>query len=118
MALQKDPKPDTQYLLSTLLKKVSRSFYLSMAILPNQLRLPISLAYLIARAADTIADTSIIPSFKRSDYLKLLQQQLDTPSPSSLKTLSNELVPDDGRDTPRPVDSDSINMRQPCPIIS
>lgn len=40
-----------------ILRSVSRSFYLSLRILPRPLRDPLSLAYLLARATDTIADT-------------------------------------------------------------
>lgn len=40
-----------------VLRSVSRSFYLSLRILPKPLRDPLSLAYLLARATDTIADT-------------------------------------------------------------
>ena len=40
-----------------ILRSVSRSFFLSLRILPADLRDPISLAYLLARATDTIADT-------------------------------------------------------------
>ena len=39
-------------LLGDLLRQVSRSFYLSLAILPRPLREPLGLAYLLARAAD------------------------------------------------------------------
>src|SRR5439155_875358 len=42
-------------LLRDLLRRVSRSFYLSLVILPRPLREPIGLAYLLARAADTLA---------------------------------------------------------------
>ncbi len=41
-----------------LLKSVSRSFYLSMVWLPEAMRPAISLAYLLARATDSVADTS------------------------------------------------------------
>ena len=41
-----------------LLRSVSRSFYLSLRFLPTALRDPLSLAYLLARATDTIADTT------------------------------------------------------------
>jgi len=41
----------------SLLKSVSRSFYLSMRFLPAAMREPISVAYLLARASDTLADT-------------------------------------------------------------
>jgi len=40
-----------------ILKDVSRSFYLSMRVLPKAMREPISLGYLLARASDTLADT-------------------------------------------------------------
>src|SRR4029079_1139309 len=50
----------TDDLLGDLLRQVSRSFYLSLAILPRPLREPIGLAYLLARAADTVADTRLI----------------------------------------------------------
>ena len=45
-------------LLTDLLKSVSRAFYLSMRVLPSGMRESVSVAYLLARAADTIADTA------------------------------------------------------------
>jgi farnesyl-diphosphate farnesyltransferase len=57
--------------LNAMLKRVSRSFYLTLRILPRSLRTPIGLAYLFARAADTIADTALIGSAER---LTLLEQ--------------------------------------------
>ncbi len=41
-----------------LLASVSRSFYLTIRLLPATLRAPISVAYLLARASDSIADTA------------------------------------------------------------
>ena len=43
--------------LTTLLKRVSRAFYLSIRVLPSGMRESVAIAYLLARAADTIADT-------------------------------------------------------------
>ena len=43
-------------LLKDVLRGVSRSFYLTLRILPKNLREPIGLAYLLARTADTISD--------------------------------------------------------------
>lgn len=63
-------------LLTTLLKRVSRSFYLSLAILPRSLRAPISLAYLLARAADTIADTRLIGRAERLQHLEAFRALL------------------------------------------
>jgi farnesyl-diphosphate farnesyltransferase len=52
-------------LVGDLLRRVSRSFYLSLAILPRPLREPIGLAYLLARASDTVADTRLLPRAER-----------------------------------------------------
>lgn len=52
-----------------LLASVSRSFYLTLKALPRELREPISLAYLLARTADTIADTAQVPASTRLDCL-------------------------------------------------
>ncbi len=53
-----------------LLASVSRSFYLTLKALPRELREPISLAYLLARTADTIADTAQIQPSVRLDCLR------------------------------------------------
>ncbi len=55
-----------------MLRSVSRSFYLSLRILPGTLREPLSLAYLLARATDTIADTPEPPTALRTDALARL----------------------------------------------
>src|SRR5437764_9152692 len=60
------------YLPTTLLRSVSRSFYLSIRCLPVQLREPIALAYLLARTTDTVADTAQISRSVRIETLKLL----------------------------------------------
>jgi farnesyl-diphosphate farnesyltransferase len=61
-------------LLGSLLRQVSRSFYLSLAVLPRSLREPIGLAYLLARAADTVADTRLIPRDDRLGHLETLRR--------------------------------------------
>jgi len=64
--------PSTKHeLLHDILKQVSRSFYLTLNVLPIGVRDQMGLAYLFARAADTIADTDLID---RSDRLKYLDQ--------------------------------------------
>jgi farnesyl-diphosphate farnesyltransferase len=50
---------------TSVLKGVSRSFYLSLRLLPAPMRGAASLAYLLARASDTIADTERIPTRDR-----------------------------------------------------
>src|SRR5438093_12461950 len=67
-----DPGRRSQWLQTTLLRSVSRSFYLSIRFLPALLREPIALAYLLARTSDTVADTSQIPLMVRIETLKLL----------------------------------------------
>ncbi len=63
-----------------LLKGVSRSFYLTIRVLPGPLRVPIQLAYLLARAADTIADTPALPPETRLEHLKRLRTRMDCES--------------------------------------
>jgi farnesyl-diphosphate farnesyltransferase len=58
-------------LLAGLLKDVSRSFYLTLRVLPKSIRSQIGLAYLLARTTDTIADTELVSIERR---LELLQQ--------------------------------------------
>ena len=64
-----------------ILRSVSRSFYLSLRILPGSLRDPLSLAYLLARATDTIADTPGPPAELRTEALRNLARAIqgDTP---------------------------------------
>jgi len=52
-------------LLSHLLPQVSRSFSLSLRVLPQGVRQSIGLAYLFCRAADTVADTAVLPPEQR-----------------------------------------------------
>ena len=62
--------------LTLLLKEVSRSFYLTLRALPGAIRPQISLAYLLARAADTIADTEIVPIAQRLEALQFLRDRI------------------------------------------
>jgi farnesyl-diphosphate farnesyltransferase len=62
--------------LRDLLKAVSRSFYLTLRVLPAPVRRPIGLAYLLARTADTIADTRIIPLEQRLEALQRLRDRI------------------------------------------
>jgi farnesyl-diphosphate farnesyltransferase len=71
------PNPARAFLLGPLLKGVSRSFYLTLRILPAGMRDPIGLAYLLARAADTIADTSLIAPAQRLELLLSLRAQVN-----------------------------------------
>jgi farnesyl-diphosphate farnesyltransferase len=61
--------------LRDLLKRVSRLFYTTLAVVPANVRDQVSLAYLFARAADTIADTELIDRPRRLDYLGQFKMQ-------------------------------------------
>lgn len=52
-----------------LLKPVSRSFYISIRLLPKALREPVALGYLLARTSDTIADGNAVDVEKRIELL-------------------------------------------------
>lgn len=63
-------------LLKELLKATSRSFYLTLRVLPARVRPQIGLAYLLARTTDTIADTEIVLLAQRLDALQQLRQRI------------------------------------------
>ena len=63
-----------RYLLTTLLKSVSRAFYLSVRVLPSRMREPVAIAYLLARAADTIADATSLTAERRLEHLRQFRQ--------------------------------------------
>jgi farnesyl-diphosphate farnesyltransferase len=67
------PVPD---LLRDILPAVSRSFALSLRVLPRPLRRPFGVTYLVARAADTIADTRALPPGVRLAALHALRDAL------------------------------------------
>ena len=81
---------DCRRLRGPILRSVSRSFYLSLRFLPTALRDPLSLAYLLARATDTIADTAQPPVALRIEALRQLAAAIQgTASVESLDELRN-----------------------------
>ena len=63
-------------LVTSLLKEVSRSFYLTLRVLPGPIRNQIGLAYLLARTTDTIADTGLVPIGQRLEALRALRDRI------------------------------------------
>src|SRR5881396_1071680 len=63
-------------LLTDLLKQVSRSFYRTMRVLPSAIRPQISVAYLLARTTDTLADTQIVAPAERLQALQALRERI------------------------------------------
>ena len=62
--------------LNDLLRATSRSFYLTLRVLPARVRPQISLAYLLARTTDTIADTELVPLAQRLHALQILRERI------------------------------------------
>ena len=80
-------------LRGAILRQVSRSFYLSIRLLPQKLRDPVSLGYLLARASDTIADTAGLPVDARTDKLRLLSRGIQgEPLGDAIVDLSGSLA--------------------------
>lgn len=80
--------------LEAILKGVSRSFYLSIRLLPAGLRRPIGLGYLVARATDTVADTADLPAGERLALLGELAQAIETGTDgAALTRLASKFVP-------------------------
>jgi farnesyl-diphosphate farnesyltransferase len=70
--------------LNDLLKATSRSFYLTLRVLPAAVRPQIGLAYLLARTTDTIADTELVPLAQRLDALEKLREWISGQSSAPL----------------------------------
>jgi farnesyl-diphosphate farnesyltransferase len=70
--------------LMHLLKATSRSFYLTLRVLPGAIRPQIGLAYLLARTTDTIADTEIVPPAQRLEALERLSQRISGETDATL----------------------------------
>lgn len=74
--------------LDHLLKRVARSFHLSLRLLPGAVRPTLSLAYLLARASDSIADVADAPEELRIDLLERLPSSWPQHFPSALESLA------------------------------
>lgn len=68
--------PPSAHLLTDLLQQVSRSFYTTLRVLPSSVRAQIGLAYLLARATDTIADTELVSVESRLQALQALRERI------------------------------------------
>ncbi len=81
-------------LLGDVLKGVSRSFYLTLAILPQAVRSQIGLAYLFARAADTIADTGELDDAVRLQCLQEFKRQMrkEAPEWKKIQTIQAQVI--------------------------
>ena len=75
------------------LASVSRSFSLTIRLLPDPLREPITLGYLLARALDTVADTPGVVPGTRLEHLRALLDMIKYgPDPEIVRPLQRDLV--------------------------
>ncbi|MFM8574621.1 MAG: squalene/phytoene synthase family protein, partial [Limnohabitans sp.] len=94
-----------------ILPGVSRSFALSIRLLPAALRESVGLAYLLARISDTVADTSGVAASQRLALLDRLQEAIASPGDSP------ELAPalqDFARQVPDPHEQALLLRGQDC----
>ena len=77
-----------------MLPGVSRSFALSLRILPRPLRTPLGITYLVARAADTLADTPAVPATDREGGLLALRAAIGGDEADGLVSLAARVAAD------------------------
>jgi farnesyl-diphosphate farnesyltransferase len=70
-----------------ILRGVSRSFDLSIRLLPPALQAPVAMGYLLARATDTVADTTALPLAERQLLLDHMTQAIAEPRTNEAKDL-------------------------------
>lgn len=108
------PDPDDD-LLTDLLRRVSRSFYLTLKVLPASVRRQIGLAYLLARATDTVADTELIEVHRRLDALDQLRSRIvgESDAPLDFGDLAHEQADPSERELLTRVE-DGLNLLKAC----
>lgn len=77
--------------LETLLKNTSRSLYLSVQVLPQAMRPAFSIAYLLCRYADTIADTPLLPAARRLYWIERFPAIIEHQPAQEIEQLSKEI---------------------------
>ena len=77
--------------LETLLKNTSRSLYLSVQALPPTIRPAFSVAYLLCRYADTIADTSLLPASRRLFWIERFPSLIEQQPAEEVARLAQEI---------------------------
>ncbi len=74
-----------------ILKRVSRSFYLSLVLLPKAMREPLSLGYLLARASDTIADAGSLKADERGELLEKFRSAIEDADVNEVEEVRSRL---------------------------
>ena len=70
----------TDQLGTDILREVSRSFYLTLRLIPSEFRGPLSLGYLLARLSDTIADAGSVELERRKGLLAEFRVVMSAPA--------------------------------------
>lgn len=78
--------------LNTLLKNTSRSLYLSVQALPRAMRPAFSVAYLLCRYADTIADTPLLPAARRLYWIEKFPSVIEHQPAEEMDQLAREIA--------------------------
>jgi farnesyl-diphosphate farnesyltransferase len=94
----------------TLLKNTSRSLYLSVQVLPKAMRPAFSIAYLLCRYADTIADTAILPINRRLYWIERFKTLIIEQDSKQINQLVQEI---DGA-SDNPYEKELIKRLYPC----
>jgi farnesyl-diphosphate farnesyltransferase len=88
-------KLNSPKLNTRLLKAVSRSFYLSIRLMPAKLRPAIGVAYMLARTSDTIADTESAPPQVRLRRLAEFERIIKGgATPQAITHIQRDIRPD------------------------
>jgi len=86
------PDVDPAALQGEILQAVSRSFFLTLRVLPRGMRAPASLGYLLARLSDTIADAGRLEEAARRELLQRFREAVASPGdPGAVPELAAEL---------------------------
>lgn len=76
--------------LTDILRGTSRSFFLTLRVAPRPVRAQLGIGYLFCRAADTIADTRLLPPEERSRLLGLYRELFgDEAPPSAVREIAS-----------------------------
>ncbi len=88
--MEKRERPHLSGDIRTILKKVSRSLYLSLNILPEPVRTSMGIGYLLCRVLDTVVDAPGIPA---AEKLKILALARGLDKPGSADALLEHIRP-------------------------
>lgn len=89
---QTDTQQLHDFIYQTFLSRVSRSFYLTLKIVPPEIRDTISLTYLLARITDNIIDDYHFSYYKKTYFIYLLQLEITNNSDEAKKAAFDQLL--------------------------